>query len=357
MLKETLNQLRKEEGICISILLPAERGFQDHKKTDAVLKMALKNVENQLFEKYGKRAALPFLEKLEAVMQDFDLANSMDGVGFFVNENLALKVDFPFDIKEKIIVSDSFETRDLVFAVNRLESYYVMLLSKEDARLYLGFGKELTEISDRHDAETESVYEEAEHGAWKYTKVRSEANVYHPFLNKLDKILGHYLDRRRLPVILLGDKESTNYFENHSDHRADIAAKIAFNYKNQRLSEIAELIAPEVELLGWKRAQNVRAELDEAVGHNLYAAGLQRVWQAAFEGRVHKLLVEKGFHTPAFLSADGYEIQFAPTQNFVKMEDAVDDLIEKVLDQNGEVFFCRPGELTDFQSIAAILRF
>lgn len=361
MLKDMLSKLRNQNGTCISVILPTERGFQDLKRTDAELKLAFGEVESRLIEKGGKRFAQPFIEKLEMLSKDWDFADSKDGVGFFVNESVAERFDFPFPVNKMVVVDQSFQIRDLLFALNRLEEYYVMILAKEDARLYYGLGTTLTEISDRRGAKVPEevlVYEEPTHGAWDYKKHRTDQNDYHWFLNQLDKVLTNYLNKRRLPVILLGDKESINYFENHSDSQRDIKAKMQFNFRNQRLSEIAEFIQHEVQKLGWDRAATVKVELEEAIGQNRFAAGIQSIWQAAAQGRIHRLIVERGFARPGYLSPDGYEIRFEERQDgSVLLNDVVDDLIEKVLDQNGEVYFIQPGELEPYQQIAAILRF
>ena len=95
------------------------------------------------------------------------------------------------------------------------------------------------------------------------------------------------------------------------------------------------------------------------IGEHLGISGIQEVWQAAKEGRAFKLLVEKDFRKPGFVAKDAYKLFFLrPPQNSHKiLADAVDDIIEMVLEKNGQVFFTDNDALKDYQRIALITRY
>ena len=360
MLKKVLNELRHQQGNCVSVIIPTERGFQDHKKTDAVLKKAFKQASQKLEEYGDKKVAKALVEKLENLSKDVDFSSSMDGLGLFVNEEVAELVNFPFEVEEKVIVGNSFEVRDLVFSINRMEQYYILVLSQKEARMYYGVESILQKISDRHKVSlTDEIMVEEPHGAWSYQKSRNTSNSYEDFLIHLDKLLGHQLNHRKLPVILAGIQKDISFFEHHSQHQYDIKGKVAGNFDHSPDQKLLESVQPVIEQLGWQRAQEAIEALNTAVGQNRFAAGVQSVWQAAAEGRIYKLLVEKGYTSLAYLAEDGYELFLdpQPEKKTTKLPDAVDDLIEKVMDTHGEVLFTKPGELSKFQQIAAILRF
>lgn len=360
-MKELLNRLRMQQGTCISVAVSTERGFQDHKKTGAVLKHALKEVEEKLTEKFDKRDAKPYLEKLEDLMETVDFANSKDGIGFFVNESISEKVDFPFPVTDRVIVDDSFEIRDLLLNLHRMSEYYLLLLSKEQSRLFYGFGTELIELSGNTHTEILQkwgVKVDLDKNSWRMHYGHGGSDDYHLFLEQVDKNLGRYLDVKTLPVLLLGDKESTHYFENHSTRANLIKASMPINAKAQSIPELSKLIEPLLEDLRKAIVVESIMELEDAVGMNKYVAGIENTWKAGVEGRIHKLLVEDGYQLPGYVSQDGYEILMNPAHTGAsKHEDMVDDLIENVIDQQGTVLFAHPGSLTKHQKIAAILRY
>ena len=77
-----------------------------------------------------------------------------------------------------------------------------------------------------------------------------------------------------------------------------------------------------------------------------------------FQGRGDTLLVEEDFHYPARLDESGTKL--TPTEDITApdvIDDAVDEIIEGVLDKQGKVVFVENGQLTQHQRIALILRY
>jgi hypothetical protein len=81
------------------------------------------------------------------------------------------------------------------------------------------------------------------------------------------------------------------------------------------------------------------------------------VWKAAVEGKVFKLIIEKDFRRPGFLNGKSNLYLIAPRKPCMVLADAMDDLIEVVLANGGQVFFVADGLLTDYKKIAAIHRY
>jgi hypothetical protein len=97
--------------------------------------------------------------------------------------------------------------------------------------------------------------------------------------------------------------------------------------------------------------------LAEAVKVNRHASGIIQVWRAAFDKRVQTLLVETDFEYPADVSEDGDRLLPYTGEGPAALDDAVDEVIEIVLADGGEVFFYDPGALDLHQRIAAVLRY
>ncbi len=81
------------------------------------------------------------------------------------------------------------------------------------------------------------------------------------------------------------------------------------------------------------------------------------MWRAALEKRCQILLVETDFEHPADLSPQGDRLLPYTGRGAASLDDAVDEVIERVIAAGGEVFFYDPGVLDLHQRIAAVLRY
>ncbi len=81
-------------------------------------------------------------------MRDIDYRYALDGLAIFVNHDFARKFYLPFPVKERVIIDESFATRDLVLTMNRSSRYWVLALSEKPTRLFEGARDTLAEITD-----------------------------------------------------------------------------------------------------------------------------------------------------------------------------------------------------------------
>jgi len=99
-------------------------------------------------------------------------------------------------------------------------------------------------------------------------------------------------------------------------------------------------------------------ELDAAIGAQRAASTIGEAWLQSQMGRVATLLVEENYHQPARLSENGMLLD--PVEDASApdvLDDAVDDLVETVLQKGGQAFFFDDGVLEIHGRVAAILRY
>jgi hypothetical protein len=77
---------------------------------------------------------------------------------------------------------------------------------------------------------------------------------------------------------------------------------------------------------------------------------------AAGGRKCRTLLVEKDFKYPADVSPEGDRLEPYTGRGAQSLDDAVDEVIERVMDAGGDVFFYPPGDLAVHQRIATVLR-
>ncbi len=355
---QALEIFRQPKGWCISAIVHTERGFQDHKKTSAKLKEVEQAIADQLLPLSDKDTVKEYITRFEALTSELDFAQSKDGIGIFMDEANEQVIHFPFPVESKVIVDTSYEIRDVLYGQSRLTPYYVLVLGKEDARLYDGYGDKITQVSDRMDLSPEErIYDDAS-GSWSYSKSRTEANTYHTFLDQIDDLFGLYLSRKRQPFILVGPETDINYFSNHTKHEDLLAGKLSGSYDHAPAEKVFAEIETLVDELSHRKVVEALEQLENSGGQSTRAQGIQAVWPLAFEGRVGTLIIERNYRQSGYSSEEDMSLFLEETEGAnVFHKDAMDDLAEKVLQMQGKVMFADAGSMGAYGHVAALLRY
>src|ERR1035437_6579963 len=371
LLGEELLTMQKEKGkICISIIVPTHRLSPERRVDKLEVERALDNARQFLQFKYAEPNIKPLLQALDELYQDIDFTHNSDGLGLYVSPNIKFSVQFPFPVDEKVMVGDNFELRDLLYKVNYANPYFVLLLTEKVVRLFEGTWDELNEINDKNfpkEYEEEYIYNPPSRGTpyaghahvrnFEKDKSALEEIRFKDFFRHTDELLNDYLVGNT-PLILLGTEKELAWFGNISVHKKHIINKIAGSYNYSNLTQLADIAWPTMRLhLDNEKIQLIK-EFNEKIGMSLGVSGIQNIWSAAKEGKAFKLLVEKDYRCPGFVDRDEYHLYLRPPQTPHKvLADAVDDIIEMVLEKNGQVFFVDNGMLKDYQLIALITRY
>jgi hypothetical protein len=267
-------------------------------------------------------------------------------------------------------VGDSFEIRDLLYKANYSVPYWAIILARKEIRLYNGIWDELTEVVDENfpkSYQEEYIYNPPSRGTpfTGHTTVRNfekeksslEEIRYKDFYRRADELLTQYV-QPDLPILLLGVEKDIAWFEKVSNHQNNLVHKIEGNYEYSNEKQLADIVWPAM----FEHLQNQRKllikEMEEKIGAHLVFSGIQPVWQATKEGKAFKLLVEKDFRKSGFITDGGYQLHVRPTEKAYKIvTDAVDDVMEMVLETGGQVFLTDNQLLKDYEHIALITRY
>jgi hypothetical protein len=138
-LKELINY---HSDHCISIYMPSHRsGAAVNEKQDAIIfKNALQTL-NTILEERGLKA--PQIEKL--LKPGFDLYNNevfwnnqQEGLAVFLAKDFVKVIQLPFRVNEQTFVNNSFLISPILPAVINKEEFYLLVLSKHDAKFFHG---------------------------------------------------------------------------------------------------------------------------------------------------------------------------------------------------------------------------
>lgn len=279
-----------------------------------------------------------------------------------------MKVDFPFPVEEKIIVSDSFLIRDLIYAAYRFFPYRLLVLSEGDSRFFKGYGDQLEEIRNSvfpgHFEDDHEYHHSSLSTTWissrKRVKDKSKVleNRLKDYLKKIDKAIKNDLPME-CPLILVGPLEMVNYFEHETQNRSHLAGKVLGNYDGISRPELFALVRDLLEQYKHYGERKTVSNLVENVGSGKVLWGVKAVWKAVQDKKGKKLLVERNYEIPGYTTSNRSCLVFEPDNEsgFKYLPDAVDEMIRLVLVRKGSVNFIQPGKLKEFDRIALFLRY
>jgi hypothetical protein len=307
---------------------------------------------------------------LESLAGNIDYTHNLDGIGFFVSPEVSEVVHFPFEVKEKVMVGERFELRDLMFMSSLLDDYFLLSITLNGVKLYKGNGSKLSEIINNdfpRDFMDNYEYAKPSQASGNSNQLKSGERKdksiiietrFQQFLKDVDKRLVPYLIEKS-PLIIAGVKQELGYFNKITRHEEHIAGEIEGNYANGDLADFGKkafsvfkayrdlLIADDID------------KLSDAIGKEIAVTGMHAVWRAAQEGKGLTLLVEKDLVKPGFVRQDDRFNLFLspPVEKHEILSDAVETIIETVIAKGGKVVMVENGRLTDFDQIALMLRY
>jgi len=366
-----ISALRNEKGnICITIIVPTHRFSAERKSDKSEINRAVENAKQLLNDKYPAAETKALQRRMDELFNSLNWTHGRVGLGLYISPAIHLAVPFSFPVQEKVMVSDHFELRELLYAENYADPYFVLLLTEHGGQLYNGTGDTLFEVKDKHfpsrhrddyeyakPVRSSSYAGHAHVKTFEKDKTELETTRSRDFLRKIDKSL-HTLLVDDTPLVVLGVRKELALFNEISKHRRNIIGSIPGNYSHNNEKELADIAWPVVRSHWENKRQDLVKEFEERIGEKRGVSGLQDVWAAAHEGKALQLLVEKDYRRPAYLGENEFHLYLhAPQTPHRVLADAVDELIETVLDKNGQVYFVENDILKDHQRIALITRY
>lgn len=356
-------QLIKEKKTfpSISIIIPTNTKYPHFKYDEEKLKLLVNRLEEKILDEFPPSIADPLITKLSKVYQEIDFTHLSKGLAIYVSRDQEKVFHLSFPVVEKVIIDKSFEIRDLLYATKHSLDYLVLLISSNGNKLFKGLNRSLEEIK-LTDA-PKNVNE------WKIdlpTKVGNftdaevvKEETLEKYLHDIDKSLSAELKTFDYPVVICSVERIISKYKKITRNQKSILDYVSGNFEHATIPEIINKIAIVFERKFEKEQEEYLKLLDEAVGKDAFASGINEVWRVAMEQRGRILLVEKNYYCPAKYGKTKYTLitKDIDKNSMYTLKDAVDDLIEVVLKFGGDVVFVDDGKLADHNRIALITYF
>jgi hypothetical protein len=348
-----------QEYPSLSLLAPTHRTAPANQRDRIVVKNLAAEGQKRLHGEFPKRTVASLVKNLNKLVARVDWKHALDGLALFASRDEATAIYLPFRVKPRVVIDATFATRDLVFTLNRAPRYRVLVLTEKPTRLYDATTNVLTEFTDKpfpmvHKGPGGAARLPGGQGINR-SAVRDES--HRQFFRQVDTALAAVQKEDRLGVVVVGVERYLAFYQEITTDPEAIVGLVAGSHDNPNAAALGKLVWPVFKAGSTLKRTRALVRLHEAVSVNRHASGIAQVWRAAFDKRCQTLLVETDYEYPADSSPDGDRLLPYSGQGAAALDDAVDEVIERVLAEGGEVFFYEPGVLDLHQRIAAVLRY
>jgi len=342
---------------CISIIMPFEPKMSLKEELHHRLKIATDKIKVQVMADYPPEKATPVLQKLQQVIKDLNYNTHKKTIAIFVSPAIDKVYYLDIPVEEKIILDDSFEIRDLIYSKKQIHKYLLAELNGNSTKIYLGNGAHFVKVISNVPGNIAAYKTDLPERVGNFTDSSNKKEVLlNKFLKHTDQGLTLLLQAYQLPLFVMGTPKTIGHFKSITRNAKHVIEYIHGNFEEKTASELHEIMEPFV--ADWKKVlqADLLNKIEEAVSLNKISVGINEVWKTASQKRGKLLIVEKNFMYPA-VQGDSPDIiyQYKNSVNTpFYIKDAVDDIIEKVLANGGDVEFADGQLLKKYDSIVLI---
>jgi hypothetical protein len=337
---------------CISLLMNTTAG-QTLTGAEAVrLNQLLAHATRRLSSEQPGQEAAAALAALERLVDDAVGGPTSTSLALYAGAGTAMTLRLPVEVRERVVVDPTFATRDLVRSLHRTPRHVVLVLGPREARLLEGVGDHLRPARSSTFPLRADDERQAERGG-SYLGEEDTAG----FFRTVDRALQTYLRVHPAPLVLAGHPLDLATFTDLSASLGRLAGQLLVDLSADPLSALAERTRPVLESYLLSRQQEALALVERRMAARQAVSGMADAWLAARTERPEMLAVEQGLFYPARVSSDGdLLLPATDVEHPEVLDDAVDELIELVLDRGGWVAWVDDGALEPHGGVALTLR-
>ncbi|MCF7926556.1 MAG: hypothetical protein K9L74_03185 [Candidatus Izimaplasma sp.] len=367
----------EKEGPFVSIYQNTHTSPNEVQQDIITFKNHLKYAETSLQKKYDETVVNELLEPLRTLKENkIFWHNNTIGIAILASRNDYVVFRLHSNVKDKVIVADSFHTKPLIRHFQTGGTFDVLTLDREKFALYTCTQDQCHKV--KFEEGTPITKKEVlgtldDKGYLSHNSYNGSANqaMYHGHDDSKDVIekdterYFRYVDRfikntyskpTKRPLVLWALTEHHGVFQKISKNKYLLEDGVKQSDKNlteEKIQEKAwELIKPRYE----KEITKLVEKYKQAHAKDLASDNLEEIGKKAIEGNISTALISADKSIPGkFNKTDG-----TITQESIEdpmYDDVLDDLAEHILNQGGEVLVLDEENMPTDKGIVAIYRY
>lgn len=370
-MKATLKSLRESKANpAVSIFVKTHREHPANEQDPIALKNQLKIAEDRLNKECDKNTASAILANIHKATEDLNHNYNLDTLAIFASADDAQLIRMPLDTKERVVISDSFATRDLVRDMASAVHFYAVVLTGDVARLIeasndrvvMEFDKDSDKQNNMENIpfpiENNGLYKTGDGGSDR--SANNESSYLKEFFNQVDKSVQELWGEHKMPLVIVGDTKNIGYYKEVCDRPENIIATVSnvTRLDDGNAQHIIDGVQEAVEDYRSSLHQQAMGEIDKARGANMLSTDLQEVYRSAFQGAGETLYVRRWYIQSARIDEKAQTLALAddPAEEGVT-DDAIGVIIEHVIHNGGKVIFLPEEIMGADQPIALVTRY
>ncbi|MFE2278693.1 chemotaxis protein [Streptomyces sp. NPDC059454] len=356
----TLAELRRPRPYpAVSVLTPTHRreplNTQDAVRLRNAVAEAKKKLEADPAVTRDRRADVAL--QLDRALTEVDLSHSEDGLVIFAAPGEHQVWSLARAVPERIVLSDTFLTRNLVSAHTAQRPFWVLSVSADRCTLWSGG---VDRVTEERAGGFPLIREQRNFDPERQEQVGDQPSNFRDedtrrFLRDTDTAMGKLLRDHPRPLYVTGEPAALSLLGEAGSVARDAVHVPHGGLAHGTPEAVWQAVRPVLETEARKSAEDVARSLESARGRKEFAAGVDELWQSAREGRVRLLAVEENYRITVRDTGD--HLVVAEDGDLDARADIVDEIVEQCLETGAEVRFLPDGALGDADGMAAVLRY
>lgn len=307
-------------------------------------------VQSQVYKMFSENVAEDLLNKLVSVGQHLNYASDKKGIAIFLSTNVEIIYYLNTTVHDEVTVGQPLSVRDIFSREDVLRTYLLLALSSESARFFEGTSDKLTLQAVNLPQQVAASI------GYHCTDCISDKRFLQKFVRHADQVLGILSNTYSHPVFMVASPAMKALFCRFSQHAHKIVQYIETPSEDLSEGEILNLLKPFFKNWNHVMGKHMIQQVELAAYNGKLVAGIEEVWKTARQSRCKRLIFEKNFFFPAYFDASGPlpYVQNIGVKESIHIKDAVDDVIENVLRDGGDIEIVEEGVLHDYLHIALI---
>jgi len=367
----------KPGGTCVSIFMPTLRsGVRSGVKArqnPIRFKNLLRNTEEQLIAG-GLRSVevTELLAQAQKFLWDDSFWRQSNGLAMFISPKVFRYYRLPFDIEELVIVADRFHVKPFLQQLNGDGRYYVLALSQNEVRLFVGTRDIVNEINlagvPKSLAEA-LKYDDPEKQLQSHSGTPAGGAIFHGhavtddakinilrYFHKIDDGLRKLFREERAPLLLAAVDYLFPIYKEANSYPHLMEDGIKGNPESMNADELRERAWAVVQPYFQKKQKEAVAQYKQLAGTGRTSKEIKEIVPAAYFGRIDLLFVAAGLQHWGTFNPDTNEV-YLRQEPEPGDEDLLDYTAIQTILNGGTVYAVEPGEVPDDALLAALFRY
>lgn len=343
-----LTSVQSQPGV--SVIMPFEPKINSRAAIAHALKIAVDKIQRELRRNFSDEVADNVLYKLHHTIEHLDYNTHKKSLALYVSPAVEKVYYLDIEVHEKILINTSFEIREIIRNKKYAHEFLLLVISAGNEKIYVGNANKLQLIlannaTQAHRDLPEPVANFTDASTIKETNLKE-------FLHHVNDTLSQVLKIYPLPVLVMAPQKAMGYFQTII-HQKKISGFVHGNFDTATNSELLSALETQLKDLLHIKENYLLGRLKAAQDNCRLVTGIHDVWLQAKRKHKQLLVVEKDFYCTAFVTEKGETIfSTNGADNNLITKDTVDNIIEMVLENGGDVEFI--DDLEIYNRIALI---